>query len=378
MLGLTDRTVRRQLIRLKTEGPKFLQHGLKGQPSHNRLLGDEVKKIERLLREKYPDFGATFAAEKLSELNGIDRDPKTIRHIQVRLGLFTPRKVSKKITHRFWRVRRSVFGEMAQFDGSYHRWLEDRLLDAAGQPAELCLLLAVDDATGHILDAQFAAHEGVLPVMGFWLSYAHIRGIPKAIYLDRFSTYSMNVKLARENPDTLTQFERSAKEVGIEVIHAYSPQAKGRVENIFGTLQDRLVKEMRLRNIGTVEEANMFLRKIFIPSYNRKFGKPPGKPGDLHRIPSERELQDILPHIFCRRESRVIQNDFTIPYKTTWFQLLPTSRLAVRPKEKVEVHEFPNGSINLLVRGKQANFHTLPERQNRTKAANMPRTLVPS
>ena len=376
MLRVTDRTVRRQLIRLATEGPKFLQHGHKGQPSHNRLLSDEMKKIERLLREKYPDFGPTFAAEKLAETNGIDRDPKTIRRIQVRLGLFTPRKASKKNEHRFWRIRPSVFGEMAQFDGSYHRWLEDRLLDAMGQPAELCLLLAVDDATGHILDAQFAAHEGVLPVMGFWLSYAHIHGVPKAIYLDRFSTYSMNMKLAKENPDTLTQFERAAKEVGIDVIHAYSPQAKGRVENMFGTLQDRLVKEMRLRNIMTVEEANTFLRKIFIPSYNRKFGKVPAVHGDLHRKPSERELQDILPHIFCRRESRIVQNDFTIPYKTKWFQLLPTPRLAVRPKEKVEVHEFPNGSISLHVRGKQANFHTIQERQNKTKTANLPQTLV--
>lgn len=376
MLRVTDRTVRRQLVRLATEGPGFLQHGLKGQPSHNRIPDGETQKIERLLRERYPDFGPTFAAEKLSELHGIDRDPKTIRRIQVRLFLFTPRKASKKIEHRFWRVRRSTFGEMAQFDGSYHPWLEDRLLDAMGKPAELCLLLAVDDATGDILDAQFAEHEGVLPVMGFWLAYASIHGIPKGVYLDRFSTYSMNVKLAAENPDTLTQFERAAKEVGIEVIHAYSPQAKGRVENVFGTLQDRLVKEMRLRNICTVQEANVFLRKTFIPSYNRKFGRAPAAPGDLHRKPTGRELQDILPYIFCRRENRVIQNDFTLPYKTSWFQLLPTPRLAMRPKETVEVHELPNGSVNLFVRGKRANFHSLPERQSNKKRTTTPQTLA--
>lgn len=378
MLHITDRTIRRQLVRLKTKGPGFLQHGLKGQPSHNKLPEIEKRKIEQLLRTRYADFGPTFAAEKLREFHGITRDPKTIRNIQIRLGLFTPRRASKKVMHRFWRVRRSTFGEMAQFDGSYHPWLEDRLLDTNGQPAELCLLLAVDDATGNILDAQFAAHEGVLPVMGFWLSYAYIHGIPKAVYLDRFSTYSMNMKLAAENPDTLTQFERAAKETGIEVIHAYSPQAKGRVENKFGTLQDRLVKEMRLKNICTVKEANLFLRKTFIPSYNRKFGKPAANLGDLHRKPTERELADILPFIFCRREKRTIQNDFTLPYKKTRLQLLPTPRLAMRPKEQVEVHELPNGSLKLFVRGKPANFHPIKQRCVNTKRITVSQTLITS
>lgn len=378
MIHATDRTIRRQLARLEHEGPAFLQHGLKGQPSHNRIPDRETKQIERLLRERYPDFGPTFAAEKLLEFHGVDRDPKTIRRIQVRLGLFTPRRALKKVAHRFWRMRRSTFGEMVQFDGSYHPWLEDRLFDAQGRSAELCLLLAVDDATGNILDAQFAPHEGVLPVMGFWLAYAHIHGLPKSVYLDRFSTYSMNVKLAAENPDTLTQFERAAKEAGVDVIHAYSPQAKGRVENAFGTLQDRLVKELRLRNILTVEEANAFLRKTFIPSYNRKFGKAPARLGDLHRKPTERELRDILPHVFCRREHRVIQNDFTVPYKTRRFQLLPTPRLAVRPKEQVEVHEFPNGSVSLLIRGKKANFHPLPKRQILSQRTVATPTLIAS
>lgn len=357
LLMVTDRTVRRQLLRLKKEGPGFLQHGQKGHPSHNRLPAKEAGQIEALLRTKYPDFGPTFAAEKLLELHGIHHDPKTIRRIQVRLGLFIPRRAQTRIIHRFKRERRATRGELVQFDGSYHNWFEGR-----GGITKSCLLLAVDDATGDILDAQFGDHEGVLPVMSFWLAYAHIHGIPRAVYLDRFSTYSMNVKLARENPDTLTQFERAAKECGMEVIHAYSPQAKGRVENAFGTLQDRLVKELRLANISTITEANTFLRRSFIPSYNRKFGKAPAHFGDLHRKPTERELRDILPYIFCRRETRVIQNDFTLPYKTVRLQLLPTPRLAMRPKERVEVHELPGGSIHLFLRGKPANFHPIAVR----------------
>lgn len=328
-----------------------------------------MREMERLLRSKYPDFGPTFAAEKLSEDHGIRRDPKTIRRILIGLGLFAPRKARANAVHRFWRMRRSMVGELVQFDGSYHDWFEGR-----GGIKEACLLLAIDDATGGILDAQFAPHEGVLPVMGFWLSYASIRGLPQAVYLDRFSTYSMNMKIAAENPDTLTQFERAAKDVGMKVIHAHSPQAKGRVENTFGTLQDRLIKEMRLKAICSIKVANDFLRRAFIPSFNRKFGKAPAKPGDLHRKPSERELKEILPFIFCRRETRVIRNDFTLPYKKDWFQLLPTPRLAMRPKERVDVHELPDESIQLFVRGKRANF--LPLAVRPTSGAGNTETLT--
>lgn len=371
LLEVTDRSIRNYLKRLQTEGPGFLQHGLKGRRSNNARPEKETYRIESLLRLKYPDFGPTFATEKLFELHGIDRDPKTIRSIQIRLGLWKPRTMRKQATHRFWRERRPMFGDMQQFDGSYHDWFEGR-----GGIHEACLLAAIDDATGHITHAWFAEHEGVLPVMAFWLSYARIRGLPKAVYLDRFSTYSMNMKLAAENPDTLTQFERAAKDAGVLVIHAHSPQAKGRVENLFGTLQDRLVKEMRLKGIRTVREANHFLTEAFIPSFNRKFGKEPRKAGDLHRKPTEHELTDILPYVFCRRKSRVIRNDFTVPYGKQWFQLLPTPKLAMRPKEGLLVHEFPNGDIHLLVRGKQANFHALPDRLQKTQTRQQVKTLA--
>jgi len=371
LLHLNERSVRRRVERLVTEGPSSLQHGLKGRPSNNALPGEETHRIEQLLRTKYPDFGPTFAAEKLVEIHGIDRDPKTVRNIQIRLGLWKPRSARTKVEHRFYRERRGSFGEMQQFDGSYHNWFEGR-----NGIQEACLLLSVDDATGHVTLAQFAEHEGVLPVMGFWLDYAHIQGIPKAIYLDRFSTYSMNVKLAAENPDTLTQFERAAKEAGVEVIHAMSPQAKGRVERVFETWQDRLVKELRLHGISTIEEANAFLTNVFVPAFNEKFGKNPKQTGNLHRKPSERELADILPYIFCRREKRVIQHDFTVAYKTKWFQLLPTPRLAMRPKERAYVHEFPDGDIHLLVRGKQTNFHPLPKRPRQTQTKQRAQTLA--
>lgn len=351
LLGVTDRTVRRQIERLATEGPGFLVHGLKGQRSNNRMSEAEERRIGALLQKQYPDFGPTFAAEKLRENHDLRRDPRTVRRVQVGLGLFKPRRLRIPVEHRFARARRPRFGELVQFDGSYHDWFEGR-----GGIVEACLLLAVDDATSGITDAQFAAHEGVAPVMAFWLEYAGLRGIPGAVYLDRFSTYSMNMKVAAENPDTLTQFERAAKEAGMGVVHALSPQAKGRVENKFGTLQDRLVKEMRLAGLSSAAEANAWLRKRFIPAYNRKFAKPAAKKGDLHRKPSATELSEVLPFVFCRRESRVITNDFTFPYRKVRIQLLQTPRLAMRPKERVDVHEFPNGDLHLFLRGRPANF----------------------
>jgi len=357
LLGVTDRTVRRQVARLAAEGPGSLVHGLRGRRSNNRMPEREELRIGALLRERYPDFGPTFAAEKLREIHGVDRDPGTVRRVQVGLGLFSPRRLRTPAERRAARLPRPSFGELVQFDGSYHDWFEGR-----GGIGEACLLLAVDDATSAVTDAQFAPHEGVAPVMAFWLAYAGIRGIPKAVYLDRFSTYSMNMRAAAENPDTLTQFERAAREAGMGVVHAMSPQAKGRVENKFGTLQDRLVKEMRLAGLSSVAEANAWLRKRFIPAYNRKFAKPPARNGDMHRRPSAAELADVLPFVFCRRETRVITNDFTFPYRKVRLQLLPTPRLVMRPKERVDVHELPDGGIHLFLRGRAANFRLAAER----------------
>lgn len=371
ILKVTDRTIRNYLLRLEEEGPGFLTHGLKGQISNNRIPLKAEERIGVLLKGKYPDFGPTFAAEKLREIHGLDYDPKTIARVQKSLGIYTSSRRSKKIMHRSYRVRRAVFGDLIQFDGSYHDWLEGR-----GGINELCLLLAVDDATGKIVHAWFAPHEGVLPVMGFWLQYAGIVGLPKQIYLDRFSTYSMNLKLAKENPDTLTQFERAARDTGIEVVHAYSSQAKGRVENKFGTLQDRLVKELRLADICTVEEANRFLQDFFIPDFNNRFAVEARAKGNFHRIPSKTELHDVLPYIFCRHNTRVIQNDFTISYGALWYQLLPTPRLAMRPKDTVDVHEHPDESISLLVRGKQVNFLPLPEKPRQRTRPKHPQTLA--
>lgn len=354
-LKVTDRCVRYWLADFVRDGAVGLIHGNRGKESPRRVPQQERRTILSIIRTKYPDFGPTLASEKLSELHDIHRDATTVRDLMIAEGLWIPRAERKGaafVVHRAWRERRAHRGELVQFDGSYHPWFESRLLDDAGLPAELCLLLAVDDATGEILWAQFAPHEGTLPVMRFWTEYAGLHGLPKAMYLDRFSTYKMTQQIAAQNPDLKTQLERAMKTLGIEPIFALSPQAKGRVERLFKTLQDRLVKELRLRNIRTVTDANRLLSKTFIPSFNKKYQVEPRESADFHRKLGKREL-DQLPETLCRMEKRTVMNDFTVSFKSQWYQLLPTKGLAIRPKDDALVREYPDGAVSFSIRNKR-------------------------
>lgn len=314
LLGLSVRQTKRLKANVLQFGPSALQHGNKGKPSHNRMEDEKRQKIIKLLHKHYYDFGPTFASEKLEENHNIKKSPETIRQIMAAEGLWKPKNKKKKIKHRSWRLRKDCYGEMLQFDGSYEHWLEDR-----GNTQEMCLLATIDDATGQVAKAKFDKHEGVMPVMAFWQEYMEENGQPRSIYLDKFSTYSMNHKLAKENSDTLTQFQRVLAELHIEEILANSPQAKGRVERLFKTFQDRLIKELRLVNISTMEQANEFL-KTYLPKYNAKFAVKPHSKANLHKQLTKTE-KNKLPGILSRQTQRTIQNDFTFSFKNQWFQI---------------------------------------------------------
>jgi len=240
LLGLSVRQVKRLKKRVRQLGASGLIHGSRGRVSNHRLAPTERDTIAELLKKHYPDFKPTFASEKLRECHHIDHDPKTIRSIMIQEHLWTPKKARNGSEHRSWRQRRSSFGEMQQFDGSYEYWFEDRA------PTR-CLLAAIDDATGRITKAQFDLHEGVEPVFTFWKQYLKTHGKPLSIYLDKFSTYKMSQRWMEQNHELKTQFQRACEQLGIEPIFAHSPQAKGRVERLFETLQDRLI---RLRRAG--------------------------------------------------------------------------------------------------------------------------------
>jgi len=353
LIGLSVRQIKRLKSAVLTGGPKNLIHGNRGKENNRRIPEKERKKIVKLLHEKYYDFWPTHASEKLDLVHNMRHDPKTIRSIMIKEGLWKPRKTKSK-EHREWRQRRVFYGEMQQFDGSYHRWLEDRIEN------KQCLLLAVDDATGRITYAKFDKNEGLFPVFGFWREYLEKNGKPMNIYTDRFSTYKMTQETALNNHDTKTQFQRAMAELNIEPIFAHSPEAKGRVETMFGTLQNRLIKEMRLKKIKTVKQANIYLKEEFILWYNHKYSVEPRGSGNLHKELSDKDKKEI-DNILSRQENRIIQNDFTISFKTKWFQLLKEQLVTVQKKDKVIIEERLDGSIKIRLRGKYLNYKIVPK-----------------
>ena len=225
-------------------------------------------------------------------------------------GLRKPKPRKKNKEYRAWRLRKEQYGEMEQFDGCYYDWFEDR---APG----CCLVASIDDATGKITHLRFVHDEGIIPVFAFWKQYLEKQGKPISIYLDKFSTYKINTKTLADNPNVLTQFERAMKDIGIKIIHANSPQAKGRVERVNITLQDRLVKELRLANISTLEEANKFVEK-FIPQFNAKFGVVAQKKGNLHQ-PLTQFVKENLDKIFSVKNTRIVNNDFLLNLRINGF-----------------------------------------------------------
>ncbi len=342
-LGVTDRHLRRMLKNYRRHGPAALIHGLRGKHGNRATPQEKIDQAIRLIKDKYHDFGPTFAAEKLLEIHGLKIDHDALRKEMAKAGIWEIKK--RKQTHRKWRERKEYFGEMVQFDGSHHAWFELR--------GEICCLLASkDDATNKIY-AHFTKHEDIEGVFTFWKEYIEKYGKPKSIYLDRGVVYKINHKTVYDDPEALTQFERICKELSIKVIHAKSPQAKGRIENGFGTLQDRLVKELRLRYICNITDANKYLKEEFLPRYNEKFMVLASKQGNFHTALNHKENLD---QIFTVRSERLINNDFTIRFKNRWFQLNETQPKTVLQKSKAIIEEYLNEELKIKQSGVYLNF----------------------
>ena len=352
LLNLTTRHIRRLKKKVDQNGIKSLIHGSRGKPGNRRLPDEERKRIAGLIKQKYPDFGPTLATEKLIELDKINCSRGAVRSIMIAEEIWQPKR-KKRETHREWRQRKACKGELVQYDGSYEHWFE-------GRGGEICLLASIDDADSEV-QARFDEHEGVEPTFNFWRDYIERFGKPDSIYVDKFSTYSMNHKLAKENPDTLTQFERAMRELNTGIIHAHSPQAKGRVEKLFRTLQDRLIKELRLNNISTIKEANEFLEKVFLPKFNAKFMVEPRSKANLHKKLNEQEKKK-LDSIFSRQYKKVVMNDFTISHKKNCYQLEKIQPATICKQDIITVEERMDQSIHFRLRGKYLNYKLLPEK----------------
>lgn len=353
-LFLSVRQVKRLRAKVKKLGANGLQHGNKGKKGNKTMNQEKIISIKSLVARFYSDFGPTLAAEKLFLNYKIKINKETLRQLMIAWGFWKPKPRKQNQEYRSWRPRKEYFGEMQQFDGSYHAWFENRA-------PRSCLLAAIDDATGKITKAELTSDEGVSPVFIFWRSYVSKQGKPASIYLDRHSTYHQNQKSVLNDPEHITQFERAMKNLGIKVIHAYSPQAKGRIERLFGTLQDRLVKELRLQNISTLEKANCFLAEEFLPEFNQRFAVLPEKRGNLHKE-LIREEKNNLDRIFSIQDIRTVNNDFTIRYENQWLQLDKAQSTLVCRKDRVLIEKRLNNEIRISLRTKRLNFQALPER----------------
>lgn len=342
-LNVTDRQIRRLVRRYRHTGTRGLVHGNRGRVSNRRLPEDRRRRLTTLLESRYRDFNNTHAAEQLARREGITVGRETIRQLRIAAGLHRPK--TRKPTHRQWRERRAHVGELVQFDGSHHDWLE-------GRGPKLVLLSAVDDATSRPVAAFYPA-EDQASVFTFWEDYLNTYGRPVALYLDRHTIYRS------PDPEALTQFGRALETLGIRLVWAYSPQAKGRVERSFRTQQDRLVKELRLERVSSMGEANRYLQEVFLPDSVRRFSVPPQSATNLHRpLPAGTSL----PAILCPHYRRVVRNDFTVSFQNKLLQLSPVQPVTVLPKDTVTVEERREGPLVLTRRGRVLSYREVAHR----------------
>lgn len=347
-LGLKWRQVGRLCARVRTEGNAGILHKNKGRPS-NRRLNDEVlsQAMGAVHDELWEGFKPTFAREKLLELYGLRIGLETLRKTMIATGAWHGRQRGAR--HRAWRERRSCIGMLVQLDGSPHDWFE-------GRGPKCTLLVFIDDATSHVQYAVFVDGEDTMSLMRAMKVYLERFGRPVALYVDKGGVYRVNKHYEDEADRPATQFARAMAELGVEVIWAHSPQAKGRVERGFETHQDRLVKELRLAGISTMEAANEFLLKVYIPDHNARCAVAPMEAGDAHRpLRSSHRLDEIL----SLRETRGVGGDFTVRFESRWLQLLADSALRVKPKDKVEVEKRLDGSLHVRAKGRYVPFKSL-------------------
>jgi len=353
LLNLSVRQGRRLWKRYRESGDGGLVHGLRGRPgNHSRKVSFKELVLARYV-EHYPGFGATLAAEKLME-DGFEVRRETLWRWLLARGLWT-RRARRKV-HRSRRERRSCLGEMVQMDGSHHDWFEGR--------GEGCVLMVmIDDATGRTY-ARFFPGETTAAVMRIFGGYVRKHGLVHSLYVDRDSIYRSDRQATveeelRGQAAPATQFARAMAELGVELILANSPQAKGRVERMNGTLQDRLVKEMRLEGISDIAAANVFLEKRFLPALNRKFAIKAKEEVDVHRsLPAGTKLDEVL----CFEEKRTVSNDWCVMWRNRIFQLDRRHEAMGLAGREVLVREKLDGKMQLVSQGHKLHWKELAQR----------------
>ena len=308
ILGLSVRQVKRLLRAYRDHGAQGLVSKRRGRPSNNRLPEETTRQALSLLKGKYKGFGPTLACEKLVEIEGLQISVESVRQLMITEDLWKPRKARKVAVHQM-RSRRACFGELVQIDGSPHDWFEGR--------APACsLLVFIDDATGRLGQLSFVKSESFFSYAQATRAYFERHGKPFAFYSDKHGIFRVN-QPASGTTDALTQFGRAMQQLDIQIICAHTPQAKGRVERAIQTLQDRLPKELRLRNISSWQDGNAFLPE-FIHDFNQRFAVQPRSDLDAHRSLS---TQDDLDRILTWQETRILSKNLTLQFRKTVYQI---------------------------------------------------------
>ena len=366
-LGLSTRQVRRLQHRFAQEGPQGLAHRARGRPSNARTPVARRTQALTLIRTRYPDFGPTLAGEMLRTHHQLSVSDETLRQWMRTEGLWAGRRRARP--HRQWRERSACLGQMIQMDGSHHAWLEAR-------GPRLVLMGYIDDATGTVW-ARLYPSEDLPAAFDSVRRYSRHSGLPQAVYLDKHTIYrspkTPTVEDQLRGTWPQSQFERALAQLGVRVIHANSPQAKGRVERLFRTLQDRLVKALRLAGCTTLAEANRVLPH-FLRAYNRRFARPARQPGNLHRpVPAGQRLESIL----CIHQPRVVANDGTVQLNGQRLQLVPSTCRSLAQR-RVTVTQRATGQLHVLCEGMVVPHRVLPVIPPRLVPPVRPRSICVS
>lgn len=338
LLDLGVRQVQRLANLYRAHGAAGLLSKRRGQPSNRRYPAHFREYVLATVRAHYADFGPTLAAEKLHELHDITLAIGTLRDWMIADGLWTTRKEQRKRVYQP-RRRRECYGELIQIDGSDHYWFEDR-------GPRCTLLVYIDDATGRLMELRFTESESTFDYFYATRQYLSKYGKPVAFYSDKHSVFRVN-KADATTGNGMTQFGRALHELNIDIICANTSQAKGRVERANKTLQDRLVKELRLRGIDNMRDANEFAPE-FIADFNRRFGRAPLNSKDVHRpVDGDIELDDV----FAWREERTVSNSLTVQYDRVMYLLEKNDTTPDLRRKKITIYDYPDGTISLKYRG---------------------------
>jgi len=340
LAGLSLRQARRVWKRFRTEGDRGLVHRLRGKSSNRRLSDDVRDRVMKRHQERYADFGPTLACEKLAE-DGLALSPDTLTALLKARGLWQRRR--RRGRHRKRRERRACLGSMVQMDGSHHDWFERR----SGQ---CVLMVMIDDATNRTYARLYPAEstEAAFDVFGRWVKR---QGLPRSLYVDRHSIYR-----DEDHPEKPTQFGRAMKDLIVELIQAHSPQAKGRVERRHAVFQDRLVKELRLRDINSMEQANAFLEGAFLEELNRRYAAKARQEQDLHRAV---DGQTILEEVLCVQEQRVVGQDWCVRWRNRWLQIDGRHAALKLPRRRVLVKHLSDGQLIVAHKGERLTCREL-------------------